>query len=96
MSVGQNQQGLPHEQLFPKEEDKAMIERAFEAPESLKIPENFTPTAEGHNPQNRKRWMPKMDLLNPQTEQFLDMLELPYNLNYGNRAIQSLQVKLND
>lgn len=47
------------------------------------IPQNFVPTAPGHDPSapNPQGRMPRQSPRNPQTEQFLDMLGLPYNLD---------------
>ena len=47
------------------------------------VPQNFVRTASGHdssspNPRGR---MPRSNSRNPQTEQFLDMLGLPFNLD---------------
>ena len=56
------------------------------------VPQNFVPTASGHDPLRPipKGTMPRSSLRNPQTEQFLDMLGLPYNLDQ--RQPQSLAV----
>lgn len=51
------------------------------------IPLNFVPTAPGHDPStpNAKGRMPRQSPRNPQTEQFLEMLGLPYNLDQQSR-----------
>ena len=51
------------------------------------IPLNFVPTAPGHDPSapNPKGRMPRASPRNPQTEQFLEMLGLPYNLDQQSR-----------
>ena len=48
------------------------------------IPQNFASTAQGHDPKAPKirAYMPQKSIRNPQTEQFLDMLGLPYNLDH--------------
>ena len=53
------------------------------------IPLNFMPTAPGHDPSapNAKGCMPRQSPRNPQTEQFLDMLGLPYNLEQQSRQV---------
>lgn len=47
------------------------------------VPQNFVRTAPGHDPSSPipKGRMPQSSPRNPQTEQFLDMLGLPYNLD---------------
>ncbi|DBA70331.1 TPA: hypothetical protein ACH3X2_011753 [Trebouxia sp. C0005] len=57
------------------------------------IPLNFVPTAPGHDPSapNAKGRMPRQSPRNPQTERFLEMLGLPYNLDQQFR--QSVQPK---
>lgn len=47
------------------------------------IPHNFVRTAPGHDPSKPKPRgrMPRSSPRNPQTEQFMDMLGLPYNLD---------------
>ena len=47
------------------------------------VPQNFIRTASGHDPSRPtpKGRMPRSSSRNPQTEQFLDMLGLPYNLD---------------
>jgi lariat debranching enzyme len=51
-----------------------------------KIPNNFVPTAAAHNENGgggrRKGMMPAYELRNPQTEQFLGMIGLEYNLDH--------------
>ncbi len=51
------------------------------------IPLNFVPTAPGHDPStpNPKGRMPRQSPRNPQTERFLEMLGLPYNLDQQSR-----------
>ena len=51
------------------------------------IPLNFVPTAPGHDPlaPNANGRMPRQSPRNPQTEQFLEMLGLPYNLDQQSR-----------
>ncbi len=51
------------------------------------IPLNFAPTAPGHDPSapNPKGRMPRQSPRNPQTERFLEMLGLPYNLDQQSR-----------
>ena len=46
------------------------------------VPHNFVRTAPGHDPAkpDARGRMPRSSPRNPQTEQFLDMLGLPYNL----------------
>lgn len=55
-----------------------------------KIPNNFEQTAQPFTPHGgRERGsMPRSDSRNPQTENFLEMLGLPYNLHYGNEKRQ--------
>lgn len=47
------------------------------------IPHNFVRTASGHDPSsaNHRGRMPRSSPRNPQTEQFLEMLGLPFNLD---------------
>lgn len=47
------------------------------------VPLNFVHTSPGHDPaaSNPKGHMPRQSPRNPQTEQFLEMLGLPYNLD---------------
>lgn len=47
------------------------------------VPQSFVPTAPGHDPSRPvpKGRMPRSSPRNPQTEQFLKMLGLPYNLD---------------
>ena len=63
------------------------MEKIMEGMDSLFIPENFEPTAKGHDEAEgqRRRVMPVQDIRNPQTERFLQMLGIPFNLHYGDR-----------
>jgi len=81
MSFGQRQTLLLS---LPSMENEATDELLNQL-ESLKIPENFAQTAQGfrEGDQRNRRKMPRVDLRNPQTEQFLQMLQIPYNLHYG-------------
>ena len=63
------------------------MEKIMEEMESMIIPENFEPTAKGHDEseRQRRRVMPVQYIRNPQTERFLQMLGIPFNLHYGNQ-----------
>eukprot|EP00898_Chlorokybus_atmophyticus_P000848 jgi/Chlat1/1764/Chrsp134S02112 len=73
--------GFYQHRKFVKE---AMVKRGGD-----KVPLNFAPTAPVHDPRsNRRRGNPSAlrEVRNPQTEEFLNMLDLPYNLDHGARS----------
>ena len=79
--------------LVDQSAEDEMVER-FRAKlgESLLIPLNFAPTVEGFQTGSRsgRPRMPQSDVRNPQTEQFLELLGIPYNLHYGGKEVPSV------
>ena len=64
-------------------------QRLQERPEGLKIPENFVQTAPAHQGPKRKGGQKAtIELQNPQTVAFLDLLDEPYNLKHAAKVKQ--------
>lgn len=75
--MGGKRSAVPNAQL------DQMRQKLQQQPGQGAIPRNFAPTAPAHDPtapQQRGR-MPQQAIRNPQTEHYLDMLGLPYNLD---------------
>lgn len=56
------------------------VSQALQKAGGARIPSNFQVTAPVHTPQARRGSMPRRAFRNPQTEAFLSLLDLPYNL----------------
>lgn len=56
------------------------VSQALQKAGGARIPSNFQITAPVHTPQARRGSMPRRAFRNPQTEAFLSLLDLPYNL----------------
>ncbi|KAL3132875.1 hypothetical protein ABBQ38_006795 [Trebouxia sp. C0009 RCD-2024] len=74
--MGGNRSAVPNAQLDSLREELQQNNNGT-------VPHNFVRTAPGHDPSKPKPRgrMPRSSPRNPQTEQFLDMLGLPYNLD---------------
>ena len=81
--MGGKRSAVPNAQL------EQMRQKLQQQPGQGAVPRNFVPTAPAHNPaapQQRGR-MPQQAVRNPQTEQFLDLLGLSYNLDQVARVV---------
>ncbi|CAL8465238.1 g4773 [Coccomyxa elongata] len=65
----------------PNPEDVRYVREAVAARGGPEVPQNFAPTAPGHDGRMRRGVMPSRPVHNPQTVAFLEMLGLPYNLD---------------
>ena len=73
----------------PNAQLEQMQQKLQQQPSQGAVPRNFVPTAAAHDPaapQQQGR-MPQQAVRNPQTEQFLDLLGLPYNLDHVARVV---------
>ncbi|KAL4420156.1 hypothetical protein ABPG77_008292 [Micractinium sp. CCAP 211/92] len=81
---------LPQEAPVPSAAEVAEVERLLaERNGGTAVPRNFAPTAPAYDPaspQARMGRMPQRAERNPQTLAFLELLGLPYNLDYSGQA----------